>query len=316
MPNGRVERWDPALDALIAADAKPEKLAEGFGWAEGPVWIRTGNYLLLTDPPGNRIWKWSAQGGLEKFLEPSGGIDPDASLWREAGANGLYADGPDTVLAAGGGSRSVFRLNLTSKQRTELASRFEGKRFSSPNDVVRTRSGVLFFTDPPYGFRQGDASPLKEQPFNGVYRVAADGTVSVIERELTLPNGVGLSPDERTLYVSQSDPRSLVIMAYSLDEEARVISRRLFQDTTDLAGPNAPGNTDGMAIAADGTIFIGGPGGVLVLSADGRRLGRISTGKSIANCVFGDDGHTLYMTSSNMLARIRTRVRGAGFAGP
>jgi gluconolactonase len=307
----KVERWDAAIDALIPKDAQIEKLAEGFGWAEGPVWVAKGGYLLFTDVPGNKMWKWSDKAGLELFLDPSGGVNPDPAVWREAGANGLYPDGSDTILVADTGNRMIARLNLSTKQKTPLATHFEGRKFSTPNDVVSTRSGVLFFTDPPYGFRKGDAAEQKEQPFNGVYRVATDGTVTAIEKSLTRPNGVALSPDERTLYVTQSEPRRAIIMAYALDANANVTGTRLLHDATDLVAAGAAGLPDGLTVAADGTLFLGAPGGVLVLSKDGKRLGRISTGKGIANCEFGDDGRTLYMTSSDMLARIRLNISGA-----
>lgn len=307
----KVERWDPAMDALVPQDARIEKLAEGFGWAEGPVWIAAGGYLLFTDVPGNRMWKWSDSAGLELFLDPSGGVNPDPAIWREAGANGLYPDGPGTILVADTGNRMIARLDLATKTRTPLATHFEGRRLSTPNDVVRTRAGILFFTDPPYGFRKGDAAEQREQTFNGVYRVAMDGKVTAIEKNLTRPNGVALSPDERTLYVTQSEPRRAVIMAYTLDANANVTGSRLFHDATDLAAAGAQGLPDGLTVAADGTLFLGAPGGVLILSKEGKRLGRISTGKGIANCEFGDDGRTLYMTSSDMLARIRLNISGA-----
>jgi gluconolactonase len=316
LADAKVERWDPAIDTLIPKDARIEKLAEGFGWAEGPVWISSGGYLLFTDVPGNKLWKWSEGAGLELFMDPSGASNPDPLIWREAGANGLYPDRPGSILLADTGNRMIARLNLATRQKTPLATQFEGRRLSTPNDVVRTKSGVVFFTDPPYGFRKGDAAEQKEQAFNGVYRVAIDGSVTVVEKSLTRPNGVALSPDERTLYVTQSEPGRAIIMAYALDANAGIVGSRLFHDATDLAAAGASGLTDGLTVAADGTIFTSAPGGVLVLSKDGKRLGRIVTGKTIANCKFGDDGRTLYLASSNMLARIRLSVRGATFPNP
>jgi gluconolactonase len=313
IPEARIDRWDPALDAMVPADARIEKLAEGFGWAEGPVWIQNGGYLLFTDVPGNKMWKWSAQGGLEKFLDPSGAANPDPAIWREAGANGLFNDGPNSILLADTGNRMIARLDLATKHKTPVATAFEGRKFSSPNDVVKTKTGVVFFTDPPYGFAKFDDAPQKEQPFNGVYRVSADGKVTVIEKDLTRPNGVALSPDERTLYVTQSEPARAIIMAYALDASGNVTGKRLFHDATDLAKPGVSGLPDGLTIAADGTLFSSAPGGILVLSKDGKRLGRISTGKGTANCEFGDDGRTLYLTSSNMLARVRLSITGLNF---
>ncbi|MEJ0085969.1 MAG: SMP-30/gluconolactonase/LRE family protein [Pseudomonadota bacterium] len=311
--DGRIDRWDPAMDAIVPKDWKIEKLAEGFGWAEGPIWVKNGGYLLFTDVPGNKMWKWSEKGGLEKFLDPSGAVTFDPAIWREAGANGLAIDGPDSILIADTGNRGIQRLDLKTKKKTPVAMTFEGKKFSSPNDVTKMKNGVVFFTDPPYGFKKFDDAPEKEIPFNGVYRAGADGKVTVIEKELTRPNGVALSPDERTLYVAQSEGSKAIINAYTLDKDGNVTAKKLFHDTTDLANDKAPGAPDGLTVAADGTIFTSAPGGVLVLSKDGKRLGRIWDGKQTANCKFGDDGKTLYMTSSNMVARIRLNIKGQGF---
>jgi gluconolactonase len=309
----RIDRWDPAMDAIVPRDWKIEKLAQGFGWAEGPIWIRKGNYLLFTDVPGNKMWKWSETGGLEKFLDPSGAVNPDPAIWREAGANGLAVLDGRSILIADTGNRMIQKLDLRTKRKTPVAQTFDGRKFSSPNDVTRTRSGVVFFTDPPYGFKKFDEAPEKEIAFNGVYRMGRDGKVTAIEQDLHRPNGVALSPDERTLYVTQSEPGKAIILAFSLDKAGNVTGKKLFQDLTDLASKDAPGLPDGLTVAADGTIFTTGPGGVIVISKDGRRLGRISDGKATANCKFGDDGMTLYLTSHDMLARIRLNVRGQGF---
>jgi gluconolactonase len=310
MNEARIDRWDPAMDAIVPADWKIEKLAEGFGWAEGPIWIRKGNYLLFTDVPGNKMWKWSEKGGLEKFLDPSGAADVDSAVWREAGANGLAIHDKKSILLADTGSRMIQRLDLKTRKKTPVASAFEGKKLSSPNDVTRTRSGVVFFTDPPYGFRKFDEAPEKEIPFNGVYRMGRDGKVTVIEKGLHRPNGVALSPDETTLYVAQSEPSKPIIMAYSLDAAGNVTGSKVFHDFTDLVSREAPGLPDGLTVAKDGTVFTTGPGGVIVLARDGRRLGRISNGKATANCKFGEDGKTLFMTSHDSLARIRLNIAG------
>ena len=306
----RIERWDPAMDAIVPADWKIEKLAEGFGWAEGPIWVRNGDYLLFTDVPGNKMWKWSEQGGLEKFLDPSGAANPDPEIWREAGANGLAILDAKSILLADTGSRMIQRLDLHTKKKKPVAVKFEGRKLSSPNDVVRMKSGVLFFTDPPYGFKKFDDAPQKEIPFNGVYRMGKNRKVSAVDKELHRPNGVALSPDESTLYVTQSDPARPIIMAYALDRSGNVTGKKLFHDFSDLVAAGAPGLPDGLAVATDGTLFSTGPGGVIVLSKEGKRIGRISNGKATANCKFGGDGRTLYLTSHDMLARIRLNIAG------
>ena len=308
-----IDRWDAAMDAIVPKDWKIEKLAEGFGWAEGPIWVKSGGYLLFTDVPGNRMWKWSEKGGLEKFLDPSGAANPDMSIWREAGANGLAILDKKTILLANTGNRGIEKLDLKSKKRTPVAMSFEGRKFASPNDVTRMKNGVIFFTDPPYGFKKFDAAPEIEIKFNGVYRMGKDGKVTAIEKELYRPNGVALSPDEKTLYVTQSEPTKAIIIAYSLDAGGNVTGKKLFHDATDLVNDQSPGLPDGITVASDGTIFTSAPGGILVLSKEGKRLGRINDGSPTANCKFGDDGKTLYLTSKDMLARIRLNVSGIGF---
>jgi len=306
-PIGRIERFDPEFDTLVAPGAQVEKLAEGFQWAEGPVWIRAGGYLLFTDVPANTLYRWSARDGVSIFLRPSGYDGRDLAGLREAGANGLIAADEGSILMADSGSRTVARLTLDDRRKTVLAARFEGHRFNSPNDLARRSDGLIFFTDPPYGLAKLNDSPLKELEFNGVYRLAPDGTVALIDRSLSFPNGIELSPDGRVLYVSNSDPQRPIWIAYDLNAAGEASGRRVFADASDLIAPTAPGLPDGMAMSADGHLFATGPGGVIVFAKDGRRLGRISTGAAIANCAFSDDGRTLYLTSDHMLARLRLR---------
>jgi gluconolactonase len=312
---GRTTTFDASFQAVVAVDARIEKLADGFTWAEGPAWVRGGDYLLFNDVPENTLYRWSERDGLSVFLKPSGLADPNPEITREAGANGLYAEPAGTVLLADSGTRVVARLVPATKVKATLAATHEGKRFNSPNDLVRRSDGVVFFTDPPYGLNGLNDSPVKEQKFNGIYRIATDGSVHLLDEGLSFPNGIALSPDERTLYVSNSDPERPVWMAYSLDAQGDVASKRVFADASDLLGEGVPGLPDGMAVARDGRLFATGPGGVLVFDADGKRLGRIETGAAISNCVFGDDGRTLYMTSHTLLARIRLKATGLQF-GP
>ena len=310
---GRTTSFDPAFQAVVATNARIEKLADGFTWSEGPAWVAGGNYLLFNDVPQNTLYRWTQADGLAVFLKPSGLANPDPGVTREAGANGLYAEPAGTVLLADSGSRVVARLDPVTKQKTTIAALYEGKRFNSPNDLVRRSDGVVFFTDPPYGLKGMNDSPARELKFNGVYRIDTDGTVHLLDDGLSFPNGIALSPDERTLYVSNSDPTRPVWMAYSLDPQGDVSSRRVFADASDLMGEGVQGLPDGMAVARDGRLFATGPGGVLVFDPDGRRIGRIETGTAISNCAFGDDGHTLYMTSHNLLARIRLKAIGLQF---
>ena len=314
---GHLTTFDPAFHDVIAPDARIERLADGFTWAEGPAWIAgddgDGGYLLFTDVPENRLYRWSQADGLTVFLEPSGYDGPPTDALREPGANGLFAEPGGTVLLADSGNRLVARLDPATKRKTPLATHYDGRRFNSPNDIIRRSDGAVFFTDPPYGLTGLDDSPAKELDFNGVYRLDHDGSVHLLDDSLGFPNGIALSPDQRTLYVSNSDPARPIWMAYTLDAAGDVRDKRVFADASDLAGNDNQGLPDGMAVAADGTLFATGPGGVLVFDRDGKRLGRIATAATVSNCTFGDDGRTLYMTSDGFIARVRVRVSGAGY---
>ena len=244
-------------------------------------------------------------------MDPSGFDGADASGYREPGSNGLIAGPAGSILMADHGNRAIARVDLASKSKTLLATHYNGKRFNSPNDLVHASSGAIFFTDPPYGLEGMNASPLKEQPHNGVYRLDMDGTVTLLEDGLTFPNGIALSPDERTLYVPVSDPERAVVMAYDLSAAGTLSNGRVLKDFTAMVGDAHPGLPDGLAIDASGHLFVTGPGGVHVLTPDGRSLGRIDTGSATANCKFGGDGRTLYITAGSSLVRVRTLTRGS-----
>lgn len=308
---GRIHREAPALDALVPRDARIERLAEGFTWSEGPVWIEEQDCLLLSDVPANRMYRWSEADGLSVFLDPSGYEGNEAGIFREPGSNGLIRGPGNSILMGDHGNRAVAKLDLATRRKAFLATHFEGKRFNSPNDLVRASDGSIYFTDPPYGLEGLNASPHKELGFNGVYRLDPNGTVRLIDDALSFPNGILLSPDGSILYVSISDPDRAVVVAYTLDETGHAVSSRVFADMTDLVRAGLPGLPDGMAIDVRGNLFATGPGGVHVFTPEGERLGRIETGTAIANCAFGgDDGATLYLASDHFLARIRTATTG------
>jgi len=312
---GELKQYDAEFAKVIKPGTPIHKISEDkFQWSEGPVWIpgagKEAGYLLADDVPKNIMYRWSEKDGLTAFLQPSGLENPDPKIFREPGANGLFLESSNSILSADSGNRQITRIDLATKKKTAVVSTYQGKKFNSPNDVIKSRSGVIYFTDPPYGLNDFDKSPpAKELSFNGVYRVATDGTVSVIDDSLPYPNGIALSPDEHTLYVSVSDPTNPVWMAYTLDDKGMVKSRREFANAKDLVAAGLPGLPDGMKIANDGHIFASAPGGILVMNAEGKRLGLISTGTNIANCNFGDDGGTLYMTSNHALARIKLAIK-------
>jgi gluconolactonase len=309
---GRIERLDPRLDELVPADARLEVLADGFDWSEGPVWIADGGFLLFSDVPRNAIYKWQEGAGASLWLQPSGytGTVPRGG---EPGSNGLMLDADGRLTMCQHGDRRVARLDApwdAPEPRFEtLADRYDGRRFNSPNDLIFDHGGNLYFTDPPYGLAEGPEDPAREIDFQGVYRVDAGGGVALVTAALTRPNGVALSPDEGTLYVANSDPEHAVWMAYDLSAPAD--EGRVFFDATAMV-PERPGLPDGMAVDVAGNLFAAGPGGVLVFSPAGEHLGTLDTGRATANCTFGDDGSSLYLTADDVLLRIRLTTRGLG----
>jgi gluconolactonase len=306
-----VEGYLPDFGRLIQRQHKVQTLADGFTWAEGPVWIAEGAYLLLSDVPKNRMYRWTpGLRGASVFLEPSGGTETKG--FREPGSNGLKRGGRGLLLVADQGNRAIALLDLRTKAKRLLVERFDGKRLNSPNDVAVGPDGAIWFTDPPYGLEGIDDSPLKEQTANRVYRLAADGGVTAVESELKFPNGIAFSPNGRTLYVSNSDPKNAVILAWDVSPAGKVSRRRVFADMTALAAKGLPGLPDGMTVDERGNLWATGPGGVHVFTPQGHELGLISTGAPISNCTFGGrDGRTLFMTSTHELAAVRTSVRGA-----
>lgn len=298
---------------IIDNDVKIEKLGGDYRWSEGPVWIKDGGYLLFTDVPGNTIYKFKEGEGLSTWMMPSTYADPEYPLTGTEGANGLYPYDKDHILVPDHGSRTLYKMNVKTQEKELLAARFEGKRFNSPNDAVLAKSGIIYFTDPPYGLEKQDDSEFKELAYNGVYALYPDGAMALLDDKLTRPNGIILSPDEQTLYVANSDAADAKWMAYTLDENGMPDNRQELLNVTADVKAGEPGLPDGMAIDADGNLFATGPGGVLIISPEGERFGLIRTGTAIANCAFGDDGHTLYMTSHTFLARVRTKAKGLHF---
>lgn len=307
---GQIVRTDPRIDKLIPKDARIEVLASGFTWSEGPVWVKKSNYLLFSDVPQNTIFRWTEKDGLSPFMKPSGytGVAPYGD---EPGSNGLTIDGQGRLIACEHGDRRVSAMPLTGNGgKITLADTYNGKRFNSPNDVVAHSNGSYYFTDPPYGLPKKETDPTRETDGFGVYRIAPTGAVSLITNELTRPNGVALSPDEKTLYVAQSDGANPVVMAYPLLADGSAGKGRVVFGPDGMKKQGLTGGFDGMKVDRDGNLWVTGANGVLVLSATGEFLGHIKTGVATANCAWGDDGSTLYITADMYLCRVKTTARG------
>ncbi len=308
---GKLERVDPRFDQLVPPGAVLEKLAEGFAWTEGPVWLPQARGLLFSDIPRNAIMRWKEGEGVSVFLKPAGYTGP-SPRGGEAGTNGLLLDPQGRLVMCQHGDRRIVRVEPDGRW-TVLADRYQGKRFNSPNDAVFKSNGDLYFTDPPYGLPKGADDPARELPFCGVYRVTPDGTVTLLTDKMSRPNGIAFSPDEKTLYVAQSDPEKAVWMAFEVKPDGTLGQGRVFFDATPWVKQRLPGLPDGMKVDRAGNLFATGPGGVNVFAPDGTFLGRINTGVPTANCRFGDDGSTLYVTANQWLCRIRTRTKGLEF---
>ncbi|MEM8930638.1 MAG: SMP-30/gluconolactonase/LRE family protein [Acidobacteriota bacterium] len=317
---GTVERLDDRLDALIAIDAAMEVVAEGFEWSEGPVWVPAndagqGGFLLFSDVPKNTIYRYGAD-GHRVWLTPSGYTD-ETPRGGEPGSNGLTLDAEGQLVLCQHGDRRVARLDAPWDAPTPtfstLADRHDGKRFHSPNDLVFDAAGRLYFTDPPYGLDGGPDGPGREMDFQGVYRRDPDGSVALLTDTLSRPNGIALSPDERTLYVANSDPEHAVWMAWDLSEDGAIENGRVFFDATAWVGDDRPGLPDGLRVDQGGHLFATGPGGVLIFSPAGEHLGTLRLPHPAANCAFGEDGSTLFITADFTLLRVPLLTRGLGF---
>jgi gluconolactonase len=314
---GQIIRVDPGLDTLIPANAHIEKVADGFGFVEGPVWIHTSGpgFLIFSDIPGNVIDKWTPGGKVFVFLEKSGftGSDPgDAGYQLNNGhttvtlygSNGITIDKQGRVTYCTHGDRDVVRVEKDGK-RTVLADRYEGKRLNSPNDLVYKSDGSLYFTDPPFGLRKLADDPKKELPFAGVYRWA-DGKLQLLNKDFGAPNGIAFSPDEKVLYVN--DSFSKMYWRFDVQPDGTLANKKLL---IDMSSSKEDGVPDGIKVDQKGNLYGAGPGGVWVLTSEGKHLGTIKPPENPANLAWGDaDAKTLYFTAVTGLYRLRVSIPG------
>jgi gluconolactonase len=300
--NSYIERLDAKMDSFVDVQTQVEVLAQGFKWSEGPVWVEELDALLFSDVPNNTVYSWSEKNGLQVFLSPSGytGITPST---KKSGSNGLTLDLSGKLVLCMQGDRRIAKLdNWNNTHVSTVVTRFDGKLLNSPNDLVYAQNGDLYFTDPPYGLKGSD-DPLRELAVNGVYKYSSAGKLTLIIDDLTAPNGIAISNNQKTLYVTVSDRSYPRIMAYDITPTG-VINPRVFFDGTALMS-KGKGNFDGLKIHPTGVIFSTGPGGVLVFTPEGKHLGTIHTGHRTANCAFDSEYKYLYMTTHKILTRVK-----------
>jgi gluconolactonase len=311
-----VARINQGLSQIVPDDAQVEKVSGSFGFLEGPVWIRKGGYLLFSDIPANVIYKFNPSDGKVSVAVPYSGFsgaDPSnvgmqmnngQATVTLLGSNAVTTDSQGRIVYCAHGDHQVVRLEPDGR-RTVLASALEGKRLNSPNDFIYKSDGALYFTDPPAGFRDGDKDAKKELPFNGVY-LLKDGKLQVVIKDMTMPNGLAFTPDEKYLYVNDSAKKT--ITRYPVQPDDTLGSGQLF---IDMNADKAPGVPDGMKVDQKGNVYCTGPGGFWIMSPEGVHLGTVLTTELPANLAFGDsDNKTLYLTARTGLYRIHLKIPG------
>jgi gluconolactonase len=308
---GKIVRLEPRIDKLVPEDSVLEKIADGFSWVEGPVWDKKRGYLLFSDIPDNSIFKWKEGKGIALFLKPSGYTGKLPFKGREPGSNGLALDARGRLVLCAHGDRRISRLEEDGRK-TTLADRYDGKRLNSPNDLVYKSDGDLYFTDPPFGLPKNFEDPIKELPFQGVYRLSPDGRLTLLAKDVKAPNGIAFSPDEKTLYLTDVDPERPAWLAYDVKADGTITNGRVFYDATHWKKPNY-GGPDGLEVDKEGNLYAARPGGVNIFAPDGTLLGSIETGGPTSNVALGDDGSVLYITANTAVYRIKLGSKGAGF---
>jgi gluconolactonase len=308
--NVQIVKNDPAMEAIVGPNPKIFKLAEGFKFTEGPIWIPEGKHLLFSDPNSNVIWKYTPNGNepgrLEIFRTPGGYSGADIAEYGQPGSNGLTLDAQGWLTINQHGNRRVVRLEKDGSE-TVLADRYEGKRLNSPNDLIYRSDGTLFFTDPPFGLPKFGDDPRKELKFSGVYSIYK-GKLQLVSTDFTGPNGIAFSPDEKYLYVGNWDEKKKVVMRYEVTADGKLANGKLFFDLTGAPGEDA---IDGIKVDQAGNLYVSGPGGLWVISAAGKHLGTIIAPKHVHNMAWGDeDGKTLYLCARSGLYRMRLSVAG------
>lgn len=306
-----VDIYDESALAILDKNASFTLLGEGFSWSEGPLWLPKEKFLIFSDVPKNTIYKYKDGEGISVYLEPSGatGISEHDS---KQGSNGLLLNSSGQLVMMQHGDRRVAIMNapLTAPkaQFSVLASKFDNKRFNSPNDGVFHSNGDLYFTDPPYGLNGGMVDPHKALPYSGIFRLRKNGDVSLEDKSTLYPNGIVLTNDESKAIVAVSNRAAAKWYQFDVAADGSLANKQIFFDVSDLVGKeNESGLPDGMAVHSKGYIFATGPGGVFVFTENGELLAKIRTGKSTANCTLSADEKTLYMTAHDTLMSIQLK---------
>jgi gluconolactonase len=305
---GTFERLDPAFDAIVSADAKAEIIAEGFDWVEGPLWVESHKMLLFSDIPQNKVYKWTEEKGHEVYLYPSGYTD---SLPRggEIGSNALTLDNSGNLVLAQHGNRQIARMNAPLDQPKpdyiSIANSYGGKKFSSPNDVIVSSTGEVYFTDPPYGLEKYVDDPLREMDYFGVFKVKKDGTVILLVDSISRPNGIAFFPGEKKILIASSDPEKPNWYIYDVEGD-KLTNGKIFYS---VAGydKSLKGLPDGFKIDKNGNVITSAPGGILFLNSEGKLLGKLNLDEATSNISLSSDEKTIYITNDMYVLRLKMR---------
>ncbi|SEL13749.1 gluconolactonase [Olivibacter domesticus] len=305
-PKAVIEKMSSELDAIISTDAEVETIASGFEWVEGPVWVESQKMLLFSDIFKNRIYKWTAAKGKELYLEPSG-YSQKAPRGGEIGSNGLAVNSKGQLVLCQHGDRQIAIMNAALDHPKPvfitLANQYDGKKFNSPNDLAIKSNGDIYFTDPPYGLEKGVEDPAKELPYQGVYKISKEGTVTLLIDSLTRPNGIAFFPGEKSLLIANSDAKKPYWYIYDLDKKRGLINGRIFFDGS-RAFQKENRSPDGIKIDRKGRVFAPGPGGIWIYNEKGMVLGRIKINVITSNCAFSADYKTLFITADSYVLKV------------
>ena len=307
-PEAKIIEKNPLIYKLVPENPQIEILGEGFNWVEGPCWLPAENKLVFSDVKENTVFEWSEKGGIKTYLKPSG-YTGTRERGGEMGSNGLTLSPGGKLVLCMCGDRRVAEMDadLSSPKPKfiTLSDGYDGQKFNSPNDLVYAKNGDLFFTDPPYGLEQNMQDPLKEMDYQGVFKVDKNGKTVLLTKDITYPNGIGISPDGKKLYVAVSDFRNAVWMVYDLTPEHLIENGKVFLSASGYDRREMPGNPDGMAVHPSGWLFAAGPGGIWVITPEGENLGIIYTGELTSNCTFNEDYSYLYMSANHKVLRMK-----------